>query len=83
MVVNIDGSDIKNGEIACGFNPSTPPPNTGFHRYVFLLYKQSRHLDGVETCSDRGGFDLAEFVSKSNLGELVAANFYEARNEPI
>jgi hypothetical protein len=29
MIVNISGNDIKKGSIKCGFNPSTPPPNTG------------------------------------------------------
>jgi len=55
----------------------------GFHRYVFLLFKQSGNLDDVEECSNRGSFDAAGFVTKSKLDELVAANFYEARNEPL
>ncbi len=29
-MVNIPGKDTKKGETKCGFNPSTPPPKTGF-----------------------------------------------------
>ncbi len=55
----------------------------GFHRYVFLLFKQTKKLDDVEECANRGNFDLSGFVAKSELNQFVAANFYEAKHEAL
>jgi hypothetical protein len=56
---------------------------SGFHRYVFLLFKQTKRLDDIEECANRGNFDLAGFVAKSELNQFLAANFYEAKHEPL
>ncbi|GAB1602361.1 39S ribosomal protein L38, mitochondrial-like isoform X1 [Argonauta hians] len=45
FVGNIPGNQIENGEIICNYLPPFPLRGTGFHRYVFLLYKQSKKLD--------------------------------------
>lgn len=63
---------------------SGPPPKTGLHRYVFLVYKQSGKLTFDEkrlpnnSGDDRGGFKIAAFAKKYNLGDPVAGNFYQA-----
>jgi phosphatidylethanolamine-binding protein (PEBP) family uncharacterized protein len=83
LVVNIKGHDIATGETKVSFNPSTPPPDSGFHRYVFLVFRQTGKLSNVQKFSNRGGFDAVDFVTKYGLGKPVAVNFYEARHEPL
>ncbi|CAI9723010.1 Hypothetical predicted protein [Octopus vulgaris] len=45
FVGNIPNDQIENGEVICNYLPPFPLKGTGFHRYVFLLYKQNKKLD--------------------------------------
>lgn len=45
LVVNIPGIDINSGETLYEFIGSGPPKDTGLHRYIFLVYKQSGKID--------------------------------------
>jgi phosphatidylethanolamine-binding protein (PEBP) family uncharacterized protein len=64
---------------------SGPPPETGLHRYIFLVFKQN---DGKLTfdeprltnrsADNRGCFKIQKFAEKYNLGVPVAGNFYQA-----
>ncbi|KAK4286850.1 hypothetical protein Pmani_040062 [Petrolisthes manimaculis] len=45
MVGNIRGSDVTTGEVLCDYLPPFPPRGSGYHRYVFVLYKQERIVD--------------------------------------
>lgn len=88
-VVNI--SDIKDGNILAGekasvvgtYVPAGAPHNSGLHRYIYLLYKQSGLLSAeqIETFKApfeaRGGQKAHELAT--NLGmTLMAANAYKA-----
>lgn len=85
LVVNIPGNDIKNGQTLSEYIGSGPPPETGLHRYVFLVYKQS---NGKITCDEkvlpntsgegRGCFSIKNFAEKYQLGEPIAGNFFQA-----
>lgn len=63
-----------------------PPPKTGLHRYVFLLYKQQRgkrpDAPADRPCWGTGvpGSGAAEYAHKHGL-ELYAVNFFYAKNE--
>lgn len=84
LVVNVPGSKVSEGEVLSDYIGSGPPQGTGLHRYVFLVYKQPGKL----TCDEkrlpdnsgdgRGGFKIANFAKKYNLGNPVAGNFYQA-----
>ncbi|XP_069963572.1 protein D3 [Bactrocera oleae] len=84
LVGNIPGCDVSKGEVLSAYIGSGPPPKTGLHRYVFLVYKQSGKLTFDEkrlpnnSGDDRGGFKIAAFAKKYNLGDPVAGNFYQA-----
>lgn len=84
LVGNIPGCDVSKGEVLSAYIGSGPPPKTGLHRYVFLVYKQSGKLEFDEkrlpnnSGDDRGGFKIAAFAKKYNLGDPVAGNFYQA-----
>ncbi|XP_019640401.1 PREDICTED: 39S ribosomal protein L38, mitochondrial-like [Branchiostoma belcheri] len=45
FVGNIPGSDISKGETVCEYFPPFPPQGTGYHRFVFILFKQEGPLD--------------------------------------
>lgn len=84
LVVNVPGCNIEQGEVLSDYIGSGPPKDTGLHRYIFLVYKQPSKL----TCDEkrlpdnsgdgRGGFKIAAFAKKYNLGNPVAGNFYQA-----
>lgn len=84
LVGNIPGCDIEKGEVLSAYIGSGPPPKTGLHRYVFLVYEQRCKLKFDEdrltnTSGDgRAGFKVAEFARKYALGDPVAGNFYQA-----
>lgn len=85
VVGNIPGNNIDKGDIFTSFFPSTPPKDTGEHRYVFLFFKQSAKSDfrGLAKISTfqmdgRNKFSTKVFVDTFNLGVPVAGNFYLA-----
>ncbi|KAM8796996.1 large ribosomal subunit protein mL38 [Eudromia elegans] len=40
LVTNIPGNDIKSGKEICHYLPPFPARGTGYHRFIFLLFKQ-------------------------------------------
>nr|XP_041575817.1 39S ribosomal protein L38, mitochondrial isoform X2 [Taeniopygia guttata] len=45
LVTNIPGSDIKAGKEMCHYLPPFPAMGTGYHRFIFLLFKQHGPID--------------------------------------
>uniref|UniRef100_A0A915CT60 Phosphatidylethanolamine-binding protein n=1 Tax=Ditylenchus dipsaci TaxID=166011 RepID=A0A915CT60_9BILA len=86
LVVNIPGNDVSKGETLAEYVGAGPPPGTGLHRYVYLVYQQSggkisdpEHGHLTNTSGDkRGGFKTSAFVQKHGLGDPVAGNFFSA-----
>ncbi|XP_008102612.2 large ribosomal subunit protein mL38 [Anolis carolinensis] len=48
LVTNIPGNNIEAGEEICHYFPAFPARGTGYHRYVFLLFKQLQAVDFTE-----------------------------------
>lgn len=42
---NIPNSDVSKGEIIVPYLQPFPPRGTGFHRHIFVLYKQDKKID--------------------------------------
>lgn len=42
---NIPGNKIENGETIIEYLQPFPPKGTGYHRFVFILYKQDKKID--------------------------------------
>ncbi|XP_051888098.1 phosphatidylethanolamine-binding protein 1 [Pristis pectinata] len=84
VVVNMKGNDIKSGEILSDYVGSGPPQGTGLHRYVWLVYEQSKPLQCNEprltnrSGDKRGKFKTTDFCKKYNLGSPVAGTCYQA-----
>ncbi|XP_071448490.1 protein D3-like [Hetaerina americana] len=85
LVGNIPGSNIPGGETLSEYVGSGPPKGTGLHRYVFLVYKQSKKLTFDEprltnrSGDHRGKFSIQKFADKYSLGQAIAGNFYQAQ----
>ncbi|KAJ0172956.1 hypothetical protein K1T71_011132 [Dendrolimus kikuchii] len=80
LVINIPDEDVDEGDTIVNILNSHPEPETGFHRYVFLVYEQP---EGVvfdllpnESFEGRVNFSVEDFASRYNLGIPVAGNFY-------
>lgn len=48
VVGNIRECDIDLGETIVDFMPSSPPIDTGYHRYVFLIYQHPHEIQFEE-----------------------------------
>ncbi|XP_013907053.1 PREDICTED: 39S ribosomal protein L38, mitochondrial [Thamnophis sirtalis] len=48
LVGNIPGNQIEAGQEICHYFPAFPARGTGYHRYVFLLFKQDQPIDFTE-----------------------------------
>lgn len=70
---------INNDKEVVEYHPPSPPPGSGYHRYVFFLLKQRNNLDekklGLLENTDRAAsdkyirkqFNAAEFIFRNNM----------------
>lgn len=85
LIVNIPENRISDGEVLSEYIGSGPPPNTGLHRYVFLVYEQPEKIQFNEkkltnrSGENRGCFSISDFAAKYNLNNPIACNFYQAQ----
>lgn len=84
VVVNIPGTEVTKGDTLVEYIGSGPPLGTGLHRYVFLLYEQKAKITSSMKVSKtmlkgRPSFSAKKFAKENNLGEPIAANFYQAQ----
>ncbi|KAM3959483.1 protein D3-like isoform 2-T5 [Aphomia sociella] len=85
LVANIPGNNVAAGDTLSAYVGSGPPPDTGLHRYVYLVYKQPSKLEFDEprlpntSGENRANFSIAKFAKKYNLGDPIAGNFYQAQ----
>ena len=64
-----------------------PPPNTGLHRYVFLVYPQKtalRDLKTIKDDEDRKGWSVEDFLHQHYMhfedGQPCAGSMYRCQN---
>ena len=77
LVVNIPGHEVKFGQELKTYAGPTPPPGTGSHRYIFLVYRQPETIAAEEFRNlRRPKFNHVTFAMKYNLGEPVAMFFF-------
>ncbi|XP_044748925.1 protein D3-like [Coccinella septempunctata] len=84
LVGNIPCGSIERGRTIASYVGPAPPRNTGYHRYVFLVYQQCCEINFQEkfisNCCVEGRpkFSLQCFVQRYSLGEPQAGNFFKA-----
>merc|ERR1711915_275446 len=60
---NIHGNAINSGDLLCSYLAPFPPRGTGFHRYIFVLFKQE------------GSINLDEYKRPDNCKSLHERSF--------
>lgn len=83
LVYDIPGGDLSKGKTHAAYIGAGPPPKTGLHRYVFIVYKQPGPLNIQEppkpkTTDNRASWKASKFAEDHKLGAPVAANFVQA-----
>lgn len=85
LVGNIPGNEVEKGETLSEYIGSGPPPETGLHRYVFLVYQQPGKIDFKDvprltnkSGDNRANFKIQAFADKYNCGDPVASAYYRA-----
>nr|XP_054752561.1 protein D2-like [Lytechinus pictus] len=85
LVFNVPGENMVKGQVHAEYLESGPAEGTGFHRYVYLVYRQESKIDPFSKfpykprrLDGRKPWNTREFAKKCNLGEPIAGNFYLA-----
>lgn len=80
LVADIQGASLWKGQIKgttlIDYRPPTPPRNSGFHRYQFMLFEQPADAKVTLTETEqacRGKWDLGAFLHRAGLGAPVAS----------
>ncbi|EGG16287.1 phosphatidylethanolamine-binding protein PEBP [Cavenderia fasciculata] len=84
IITDIPENKVTEGQVMAEYIGSGPPPNTGLHRYVFILCKQPTarlNLKGEYylplSADKRNNYALNTFISSKGL-EPVGATYFEA-----
>ncbi|XP_030622470.1 phosphatidylethanolamine-binding protein 4 [Chanos chanos] len=87
LVTDIKGRGLKKGQIKgtvlSEYGRPTPPRQTGFHRYQFLLYEQPKDQTPSLSPDEKtslGNWDPKAFVKRFRLGPPVAALQFLTQN---
>jgi len=85
-IVNIPQNQISKGKEFAQYIGSAPPPDTGLHRYIYMIFKQSSTIDVAEipilsnrSQKGRAKFQTAKWISQQPAMTLHALNFYQAK----
>lgn len=77
FIANIPNGEVAKGEKIVPYLQPMPPKGTGFHRHIFVLYKQEKKLDLNEyKVSDEAGVDL-------NARTFKTEDFYRKYQDDI
>ncbi|XP_030369425.1 protein D2 [Scaptodrosophila lebanonensis] len=84
FVINIPGQLVEDGQIVAEYVGAGPPKETGLHRYVFLVFKQSREIKeelyiDKFTGSGRLNFNTRVYANQYDLGFPIAGNYFLAQ----
>jgi len=79
--VTVTGTNISTdgGVVITAYAGPAPPAGSGPHRYVILLYAQPDSFSAPADLPVNAGvsvFDFPAYVQASNLGPLIAANYF-------
>lgn len=85
LVGNIPGCDVHKGDTLSEYIGAAPPEGTCYHRYVFLIFKQTDKLcfnePRLTNCSadKRANFSIRKLTIKYKLCYPIAGNFFKAQ----
>ncbi|XP_069341240.1 phosphatidylethanolamine-binding protein 4 [Eulemur rufifrons] len=79
LVTDIQGCDMRRGNIQgkelTEYQPPSPPPDTGFHRYQFFVYLQEGRAISLprKEAKARGSWNMDKFLTHFRLGKPEAS----------
>jgi len=79
LYINItDPRNIKPANIITSYSAPSPPPRTGRHHYITILYEQRHPIYGQPTIGDwsRPHFNVDGFVAKYGLRPVSSTQFF-------
>ena len=74
LVVNCKGSDNSDGKVLAKWSPPSPPPGTGEHRYIIMLFEQTKPID-ISEITERGNFNPNTFATANGMKALMYRGF--------
>ncbi|XP_078492357.1 protein D2 [Ciona intestinalis] len=84
-VVNVPGTNIKEGQVVAEYVGAGPPEGTDLHRYVFLVYEQNGKVETSDkigmVMKGRDTQKIRDIANKYKLGRLVAAACFQAQHD--
>ncbi|XP_075413327.1 phosphatidylethanolamine-binding protein 4 [Tenrec ecaudatus] len=86
LVTDINGTDLKKGQIQgqelSSYHPPSPPAHTGFHRYQFFIYLQQRKPISLlpKENKTRGSWNLKKFLHRFHFTEPEASTQFLTQN---
>uniref|UniRef100_H0XZ52 Phosphatidylethanolamine binding protein 4 n=2 Tax=Otolemur garnettii TaxID=30611 RepID=H0XZ52_OTOGA len=87
LVSDIKGLDMKKGKIQgqelSYYQPPSPPPKTGFHRYQFFVYLQEGRVISLlhKENKTRGYWKMDKFLNRFHLKEPEASTQFMTQNQ--
>ncbi|XP_035309002.1 phosphatidylethanolamine-binding protein 4 [Cricetulus griseus] len=87
VVSNIKGSDIKagniRGNVITDYQPPSPPPTTGLHRYQFFVYLQGDRDISIPTKENRNraSWKLEKFLQDHKLQSHESSTQYMTEHD--
>lgn len=85
LIMNINGTNLTSGDTVFSYIGSGPPVTTGFHRYVFLLFKQASNnlnYDMVNGSVSIINTSTRILINEFNL-TVVGGDFFRAQFEGV
>ncbi|XP_020635991.2 phosphatidylethanolamine-binding protein 4 [Pogona vitticeps] len=86
-IIDINGGDLKNGNlkghVLSDYRRPTPPSQSGYHRYQFLLYEQPADQAitlSPEESASTGSWKVEKFVERFQLGTPVASTQFVTKD---
>lgn len=82
-----DVLDLNKGEEVVTWAPPSPPPGTGFHRYIWFLFESDNNLQfhGTRITGSSGkgraSFNIQDFIKSHHLGQPVSVAAFEVHHE--
>lgn len=76
--INIPNNNITNGQILLYYKGPSPPPKSGIHRYIFLLFEQLDRIN-YQKMSERN-MPISKIKTMFNFGEPLASAMFTSKN---
>ena len=74
LVVNCKGSDNSDSKVLAKWSPPSPPPGSGEHRYIIMLFEQTNPID-IPEITERGNFNPNTFATTHGMKALMFRGF--------